>query len=288
MHRNKFVLMDEAPADGGTGGGGTGGGGPDFASLIPAEFKGHTALAPIKDMTGLVKSYIHAQSQMGADKLVLPKADAPDAAWGDVWKKLGRPETHDKYDFKLENAPEGFPFSDEDLKFAKQAFHEAGLPAKMATNLFNKWMGHQVQQFQAEQQKQGEAKQQFVQQLRSKYGAETDTKIAMAAQTVQRIGGQKLAQFMDETGLGDHPMMVEMFINLGSLIANDESIRDKFVNSGFVSNKDEALQKIASLQGDQEFMAKYTNAEAAGHAEAVEQMRRLFATAYPGQQNPNA
>jgi hypothetical protein len=294
--RNQYFLMNDAgtgDAGGGTGGaGGAGGGTPSylhgeaFLAAIPEEFKQHTSLAPIKDMKGLVSSFINAQSMVGADKIVLPKADAGDEAWQPVFEKLGRPKTAAEYAFKAPQLPEGLPFTPEDDKYVRELFHEAGLTNKQAERVLTKYLGRQVEEFKKQQDAVYQAKQAFTAELQRKYGNELDTKLALASQTVKRLGGEKLAELMDSTGLGDHPEMVNLFITLGDLLANDQVIRDKFVNSGFISNRDESLGEIAKLNMDKDFMTAYTSAEHPNHKAAVERMEKLYAIAYPGKTAP--
>ena len=289
MHFRKHFYMAPEGGDGtGTGGGGgyvpmTG---DAFVNALPPEFRGHTALAPIKDMGSLVKSFVNAQGMVGADKLVLPKADAGDADWNPVYDKLGRPPAPDKYSVtmpKAESLPKGFPYSEGDHKNLMKIFHDAGLTDRQAKKAFDAYIKQGTEEYTKASQAIMEKQTALRAELQKKYGADTPVKIEMAKQTVQRLGGQELRNFMDQTGLGDHPAMVNLFLTLSDLIANDKMIMDKFVNSGFISSKEEATSEIARLKLDKDFMAAYTDQTNIGHAAAVERLGRLYKVLNPGQ-----
>ena len=73
----------------------------DFKSLIPAEYKEEKALQNFQDMKGFVKSYLHSQKLVGADKIPVPNKHATDEDWNEVYTRLGKPESPDGYKFNL-------------------------------------------------------------------------------------------------------------------------------------------------------------------------------------------
>lgn len=297
MHKKWFYMSPEGGEGGGGGGTGSTGGngnpapqggnfsleGDGFRNAIPEEFRNHSALAPIKDFGGLVKGFVHAQSLVGADKIVLPKE--PDSKdWGDVWKKLGRPDSADQYDFSqiMAGVPKELPITDDDSKFVKSLFHEAGLTKKQAEQVYGKYLGRQAEQYKKAQDDYRQAVQVQEQRMRQQYGDQYDVKVAMARNMVNALGGSDFANFLNQTGLGDHPQLVNIFIRLGELAASDPVIRDKFASQGHTGSKDEAMTEIAKLNADPNFMKAYTTADDPGHVDAVKRMERLYAMAFPG------
>ena len=74
----------------------------DFKSLIPEEYKEEKALSNFNNMEDLLKSYLHAQKMVGANKIAVPNKIATEDDWKEVFKKLGAPDNPDdyKYSFK--------------------------------------------------------------------------------------------------------------------------------------------------------------------------------------------
>ena len=83
----------------------------DWRTSIPEEIRGHKSLEHIQDVGALAKSYVNAQSMIGADKVAIPGKHATDEDWGEVYRRLGRPDTPDGYELNNE-MPEGAQSSD--------------------------------------------------------------------------------------------------------------------------------------------------------------------------------
>lgn len=54
-------------------------------------------------------------------------------------------------------------------------------------------------------------------------GADFEKNVAMAKQAVARFGGKELAEYLDASGLGNHPSLVKAFVKIGKEIAEDSS-----------------------------------------------------------------
>lgn len=83
--------------------------------------------------------------------LKLPGENATAEDWDKFYSKLGRPESPDKYELKLntEAVPQDFPYDETSaIEFRKWA-HEAGLTPSQAQALHDKFVGHQASAFSA-------------------------------------------------------------------------------------------------------------------------------------------
>ena len=60
----------------------------DFKSLIPESFKEEKSLENFNNMEDLLKSYLHAQKMVGADKIPVPNKFATDEDWKEVFTRL--------------------------------------------------------------------------------------------------------------------------------------------------------------------------------------------------------
>ena len=73
----------------------------DFKSLIPEAYKNEKTLQNFQDMDGFVKSFLHSQKLVGAEKIPIPNKYATDEDWNAVYEKLGRPKSSDGYTYNL-------------------------------------------------------------------------------------------------------------------------------------------------------------------------------------------
>ena len=103
----------------------------NFKDLIPEDFKAEKALDNFNNMEDFVKSYLHAQKLVGADKIPVPNKHATEEDWNEVFKRLGAPSDPNdyKYDFKDQEMD-----SEAVQQFNKTA-HRLGLLPKQAEGL---------------------------------------------------------------------------------------------------------------------------------------------------------
>ena len=103
----------------------------NFKDLIPENFREEKALDNFNNMEDFVKSYLHAQKLVGADKIPVPNKHATEEDWNEVFKKLGAPNSPNdyKYDFKDQEMD-----SEAVQEFNKTA-HRLGLLPKQAEGL---------------------------------------------------------------------------------------------------------------------------------------------------------
>jgi hypothetical protein len=59
-------------------------------------------------------------------------------------------------------------------------------------------------------------------------GAKLDANLAVAKKGVEAVGGKDLVDFFNSSGLGNHPLLVKAFYNVGMKISED----NKFINGG--------------------------------------------------------
>lgn len=103
-----------------------------------------------KSADDAIRSYRELESH-ASKSLQVPGADATADDWSAFYGKLGRPETPDKYELKLntETVPEGFPYDEKSAIEFRTWAHEAGLTPTQAQTLHDKFVGSQAGGFTA-------------------------------------------------------------------------------------------------------------------------------------------
>lgn len=138
-----------------------------------------------KTPADVVNSYRNLEKLTGvpAEQIVkLPKDNDP-TAWNDVYSKLGRPATADKYDIPI---PEGQ--SDEFAKTAREWFHKAGLSVAQARGVTEAWNAH-VAGAQEAQQTQSKAKfEAEVNSLKAEWGSGYESNAALVDRAAMAFG----------------------------------------------------------------------------------------------------
>ena len=102
----------------------------DFRQHIDEGYRNDPSLSTYKDINGMAKSLINAQKMVGADKVAIPGSWATEDDWSQVYNKLGRPETADKYDLSFDQDTE------ENGQWFKETAHKIGLSQNQACLLY--------------------------------------------------------------------------------------------------------------------------------------------------------
>lgn len=222
----------------------------DWRDSIPEEVRGHSSLENIKDIGALAKSYVHAQQMVGADKIALPSKSATAEEWGEVYSKLGRPDSPDGYDFSFENVPENFEVDQDMVSWFREAAHGAGINAQQAQvmlDAYNQLNFSQVESAGAEAQ----ARITEVEtELRKEFGQAFDDRMALANGVLAEFGNPEITevQLADGTMLGDNPEIIRMLANLGVYMQEKmgEDTLEGVKTSGAVT-PDDAQAKLREL-----------------------------------------
>lgn len=186
----------------------------DWRAVIPEDLRSDPSLASFKDAGALAKSYVETKRMVGG-AIQVPKDTDPPEAWEKLYAKI-RPEKPENYDLK---PPEGANGAwDEGMATAfKSAAHQNGLHPRQAQGLldwYTKVQNERVAAFTKEMEA-GMAT------LKTEWGAGYDKRMGFARKAVDGVGGEELKKVLDSTGLGNHPVLVKVFAEIGEAMEED-------------------------------------------------------------------
>ena len=240
----------------------------DFKSLIPKEYKEEKALSNFNNMEDLLKSYLHAQKMVCANKIAVPNKMATEDDWKEVFKKLGAPEKPDdyKYSFKEDE------INPEQLKSFNETAHKLGLLPKQAENLIKFYqemnsVGEQSK-LQTAQAKQLEAES----LLKKEFGAEYGKRLDQAKRLASETFGKELLNntiLQDGSRLGDNVEIIRAFTMLADKLSEDEIVKGDdvgYMTAGQIEKEISQLTEEGSA---------YWNKNHPNHRKAVEEVYKL-------------
>lgn len=213
------------------------------------------------------------QRYMGADKagrgVVIPK-DADDTeGWGQLYAKLGRPETPEGYGLdKLEGADPAFAGE------AAKTFHELGISERQAAQLAGWWGKALTERSTADDTAYLERAEREMAELNGEWGQAADANSEMARRGAQAFGFSAEELDKIERSIGTKALM-QRFLEVGKKLGEDVLPAGRQAQSGLTSAG--AMEQIAAKLQDQEFMKKVR----AGDGAAKREMDRLYQAAYP-------
>lgn len=215
---------------------------------------------------GLMKSYVHAQRKMGADKVTIPGKNGSDEEWNEVFNKLGRPDLGE-YKVNKNDAP----VDDEFLKEYISEAHKAGLLPKQAQALFN-WnqqKGKAMQEAYEAETKESHEKE--LKALQSDWGDAFEYELNMANRALKEFASEEEIADLQESGLANNIKLVRMFNKIGKALQEDKFDQESHGNFGI--SKDAAMQKVGEMFADSE--GPYLNKDHPNHHKAIEEMLKL-------------
>jgi len=201
--------------------------GETWLSSLPDELRENPSLTKFKEPVEVYRSYVSLEKKIGEKGIIKPKDDAPPEEWNKYYVALGRPETPDSYEIgRPEGLPDEFPYSEELEGQFKQWAHEAGLTAKQAKGLFDKYIQANIGAYDKASKEIGEARGKAEQVLRSEWGDNYDTNLELALKARRQFAPDQGPEWEQlEFGLGNNPTLVKMFANIGARMSEGELIK---------------------------------------------------------------
>ena len=244
--------------------------GKTWKEAISQEYRSNPNIEKFTELDALAKSYINAVSMIGTDKIPLPGKSATDEQWNEVYNKLGRPESADKYtlEFKTDVAP----VDENVIKGFAQNAHKLGLNNKQAQGILEfykstlegsaKEMSVNMESAQAE----------AANTLRSEWGKSYDENLRKASAVAQTYLEPELLdpQLRDGSRLGDNPKIIKAFANIANLLSEDKIIGTEADN---ILQGREIEKEIEDLTSDRQ--GAYWNKMHPNHNKVVNQVLAL-------------
>ena len=240
----------------------------NFRDLIPENFREEKALDNFNNMEDFVKSYLHAQKLVGADKIPVPNKHATEEDWNEVFKRLGAPSDPNdyKYDFKDQEMDQG-----QVQEFNKTA-HRLGLLPKQAEGLI-KFYNEMNGNIAANQEEQAAQAQLNVEtELKKEFGPQFNKRLDQAKRLAVNSLGQDFLEntyLKDGSRLGDNLNVIKAFSDLADKLSEDPIIQGD--GTSYMTAKD-IEKEITELT--QEGSA-YWDKNHINHQKAVDEVLKL-------------
>ena len=196
----------------------------NFKDLIPESFREEKSLNNFNNMEDFVKSYLHAQKLVGADKIPVPNKHSTDEDWNEVFKRLGAPDTPDgyKYNFKDQEIDEN------SIKEFNQTAHRLGLLPRQAEALIKFYNEMNVNQAQSLEEQAAQAQMNTEMQLKKEFGPQFNKRLDQAKKlAINSLGEEFLNNTIlkDGSRLGDNFQVIKAFSDLADKLSEDPIIQ---------------------------------------------------------------
>ena len=240
----------------------------DFKSLIPASFKEEKSLENFNNMEDLLKSYLHAQKMVGADKIPVPNKFATDEDWKEVFSRLGAPKSPEdyKYSFKADEVDPN------QLKTFNETAHRLGLLPKQAEALVKYYNDLSKGQSEQLETQAAEAQQKTEADLKKEFGPQFTKRLDQAKRlAVGTLGEEFLNNTLlkDGSRLGDNIQVIKAFSSLADKLSEDEIVKGEGHDYQTASDIEKQISELT-----QEGSAYWKN-QHPNHTKAVQEVLKL-------------
>jgi hypothetical protein len=196
----------------------------NFKDLIPENFKEEKSLENFNNMEDFVKSYLHAQKLVGADKIPVPNKHATDEDWNEVFKKLGAPNSPEDYKYNLKDQE----MDTGQLQQFNETAHRLGLLPKQAEGLikfYNEMNGNIAA---TQEEKAAEAQLVTETELKKEFGPQFAKRLDQAKRLAVNSLGQEFLEntyLNDGSRLGDNLKVIKAFSEMADKLSEDPIIQ---------------------------------------------------------------
>jgi len=241
-----------------------------WKDTISEEFRSDPNIAKFTEIDALAKSYINATRMIGQDKVAVPNENSTDDQWNEVYGKLGRPESPDKY--KLEVQSETVPLDENTVKQFAENAHKLGLNNKQAQGVLEYYKNSMEGSLQQARIDTETAQANAEQELRKEWGRSYDENIKKAGAVAKANMNEEILnmELKDGTRLGDHPAIIKGFASIANILSEDKLVSTESEN---VDRGTDYEAEISKIVNDRD--GPYWNRSHPDHDKVVQQVFTL-------------
>jgi hypothetical protein len=246
---------------------------PDWAKDFDHDAQTIVANKKWQSPADVVKSYANLQSFSDkGDKVKWPTGDDDAEGWGEIYTKMGRPESAEGYE--LDEVPSGMMDLSPNLR--EWAFEE-GLSQRQTHNLAGKFTELQVKMQEEAQIAETAQVSNDMAEVKGEWGEKFEGNMATAYQGTKILGLTEQQNAALEGIMGTKSFL-ETFHRIGRGLGEHGGGSGGGSAADFGMSPDQALVEIGVLGKDQDFQ----KARLTGDMDATKKWSNLHAIAYPG------
>ena len=241
-----------------------------WKEAISEEFRNDPNIEKFTEIDALAKSYINATQMIGKDKVAVPNKNSTDDQWNEVYDKLGRPESAEKYTLNAKS--DVVPIDDNAIKQFAENAHQLGLNNKQAQGILEFYKNNMEGMAQQSKVDTETAQVQSEQQLRQEWGRDFESNVKKAGALAKANMNPEILDMQLKNGmrLGDHPEVIKGFAKIAGMMSEDKIVSTESEN---VSSNTDVETEISEIMNNKD--GPYWNRSHPDHDKMVQQVYTL-------------
>lgn len=234
--------------------------GPDFAKDwgIDPELANDPSLKVFKTPADLAKSYVHAQRNMGRDKVILPNKNSTKEEWDQFYSKTGVPLEEQKYHESLQLPKENVLGEEFGKGFLKMA-HENRVAPTQAQKMFEFFDSQVKTNAEKIATQQAEARQAQLDALANEWGTDAyNVKVKKAELFLKENASPEFLEYLGKTGLGKDVNVVKAFTAMAEKFMGEKKLPDGDPTHGMTkADLDREINNVMGNMNDPYYNASH-------------------------------
>jgi len=241
-----------------------------WKEAISQEFRNDPNIEKFTEIDALAKSYINATQMIGKDKVAVPNKNSTEEQWNEVFDKLGRPASADKYTLDVKS--DVVPLNEGDVKQFAENAHKLGLSNKQAQGVLEFYKNNMESNAHQSKVDTETSQVQAEQELRKEWGRDFEANVKRAGALAKANLNTEILDLELKNGMrvGDHPEMIKGFAKIASLLTEDKIMSPEDENASKTSDIE---SEISSIMDNKD--GPYWNKQHPDHDKMVQQVYTL-------------
>lgn len=261
----------------------------EFLNKLPEDVRNNDSIKSIKSIEEFGKQFVEKDKLVGkmSSRIEPITKDSTPEQRLNFFKKLGLPESPDKYSFLGKLTEDKYKMYVKGTDKIAETLHNQGVSDEQASAIFENYVDLQnglLEEYVQSGKAEKEAK---LAKLKEKFGDEFDTKDQMAKNTLKNMFGgdefaDKIVEVLNNSGI---TLESDLITRLESVSEEFQEDKAKYIRGGKVNNKitdaEGAAKKLEELDKDPDYVASLFDPKHKEHAKNTKERKELFEQAYP-------
>lgn len=196
---------------------------PTWMSQLSDELKQNGELAKFEKLSDFGNAFLELKGKAD-NSIAVPGENATEEEIAAFYNRLGRPEKPDGYGFTAPELPKGMKIDQDLERNFKEMAHKIGLTKNQAVQLYGWYNQSMINAFTSQTDARKTALNKAEETLRREWGNDYNQNIELMKRAVEQFGGEDFKNIMRSTGLGNDPVLIKTFYNIGKAMAEDTLI----------------------------------------------------------------
>ena len=241
-----------------------------WKEAISEEFRNDPNIEKFTEIDALAKSYINATHMIGKDKVAVSNQNSTEEQWNEVFDKLGRPASADKYTLDVKS--DVIPLNEGDVKQFAENAHKLGLSNKQAQGVLEFYKNNMEGQAHQSKVDTETSQVQAEQELRKEWGRDFEVNVKRAGALAKANMNPDILDLELKNGMrvGDHPELIKGFAKIASMMSEDKIVSPE---SDSTNKSGDIESQISTITNNRQ--GPYWNKKHPDHDKSVQQVYTL-------------